>query len=57
MVDNKDQKFPMVGMHEAFKENKDLYSIMYSTVIPVLEQKLSTLKDGEEEIPEEELNY
>ncbi len=56
-IDNKDQKFPMVGMHEAFKENKDLYSIMYSTVIPVLEQKLSTLKDGEEEIPEEELNY
>ena len=54
---NKDIKFTKKGMHEDFKNNKELYSQLYGLIIPELESRLSTITPEEMEIVDEEMNY
>lgn len=57
IADNKDNKFTLKNMHEDFRENRELYNILYSNIIPVLESRLSALRPEEMVTPEEEMNY
>jgi len=56
-ADNKDNKFTLKGMHQDFKDNRELYNILYSNIIPVLESRLSAIRPEEMDVPEEEFNY
>lgn len=56
-VDEKEKSFSMIDVHKDFAENRDLYKIMYSNVIPVLEKRLSGIDPGEMDVIEEEYNY
>lgn len=55
--DNKENKFTLKNMHQDFKDNRDLYKILYGNIIPVLESRLSAVTPEEMEVPEEEFNY
>ena len=55
--DNKENKFTLKNMHQDFKDNRDLYKILYGNIIPVLESRLSAVTPDEMEVPEEEFNY
>lgn len=57
IADNKDNKFTLKNMHEDFRGNRELYNILYSNIIPVLESRLSALRPEEMVTPEEEMNY
>lgn len=54
---DKDHKFTLKNMHEDFKENRELYKILYGSIIPVLETRLSTITPEEMEVVEEEFDY
>ena len=56
-ADNKDMKFTKAGMHADFKNNPELYKLMYSLIIPELEERLSAITPEEMELVEEEMNY
>lgn len=56
-TDYKDMKFTKFGMHQDFKDNPELYKIMYSLIIPELEERLSAITPEEMEIVEDEMNY
>ena len=54
---DKDLNFTLPRVHDHFKENRDLYKVMYKNVIPILEAKLSQLDDTEMDVIEEEYDY
>ena len=56
-LDNKEHKFTLKNMHEDFKNDRELYKILYGQIIPVLESRLSTITPEEMYTPEEEMNY
>ncbi len=56
-TENKDMKFTKFGMHQDFKDNPELYKLMYSIIIPELEERLSAITPEEMEIVDEEMNY
>ena len=49
-LDDKENKFSMVNVHDEFKARPELYKAMYDTVIPHLQERLS-------EVAPEELDY
>jgi hypothetical protein len=57
IADNKENKFTLRGMHQEFRDNRELYNILYSNIIPSLEYRLSALRPEEMMTPEEEMNY
>ena len=54
---NKDHKFTLMNMNEDFRNDRELYSILYGAIIPHLEMRLSAVSEDEMVIPEEELQY
>lgn len=54
---HKDQKFALASIHEEFRENRELFKIMYSNIIPELEQRLVTVEESDLEILDEESDY
>lgn len=56
-MNNKDVKFTKVNMEQDFRDNRQLYKIMYDHIIPLLEDRLSAVTPEELITPEEELNY
>lgn len=56
-INNKDLKFRFDTAKEDFQNNRDLYNIMYSQVIPVLQAKLPVYKPSDSEVPPEEMDY
>lgn len=56
-INNKDDKFSLRNVEECFKENPNLYKIMYSHIIPILETKLGSSDDTVETVDEELLAY
>ena len=44
-------------MHEEFKERRELYKVMYSNIIPVLEKRLTTIEESDLDVLEEESDY
>ena len=56
-IDNKENKFRFDNIKEEFRNNKELYKIMFDTIIPELEKNLSSIKPEEIYVDEEEMNY
>lgn len=56
-INNKEESFSMINVHEDFAERKELYKIMYENVIPVLEHRLSAIKPEEMHFVAEEYDY
>lgn len=56
-IDNKETKFTMVDMHKCFSENRELYKIMYSHILPPLEKVLSAIEPEDSLIVDEEMDY
>lgn len=56
-TDNKDMKFSLKEVHKDFRENKELYKVLYGNIVPILESKLSMLTSEELEVIEEEMDY
>lgn len=54
---HKDNKFTITNIHNDFKENRELYKIMYSLIVPVLEKNISSIKPEEMDIVQEEMDY
>lgn len=55
--DYKDKKFTKRDMHKDFKENKELFKIMYDAIVPILKERLSSVVPEELEYDDEEFNY
>lgn len=56
-INHKENKFTLVNMEKDFRDHRELYKIMYDTIIPVLEEHLSAMTP-EELVPiEEEMAY
>ena len=55
--DDKEHKFTLKNMHQDYKENRELYTCLYSRIIPRLEEHLSVVSPEELEIVEEEFDY
>ena len=53
----KERKFPLTSVHDAFREDKSLYKLMYENVVPLLSERLSTIAAEEREVIEEEFDY
>lgn len=56
-INNKENKFTFIHAKEEFAENRELYKIMYSHIVPVLEKSLSTIKPEDNIIVDEEMDY
>ena len=56
-VGHDDTKFSLTKVHQEFRDNRELFKIMYDTVIPVLHTRLSTITEEEKEVLEEEMMY
>lgn len=57
LENGKEHKFTLINMREDFKNDRELYSMLYSLIIPILDSELPTLSSEDTEIPEEEFNY
>jgi hypothetical protein len=55
--DDKENKFTMVNMHKDFADNRELYKIMYSYILPPLEQVLSRTDLEDNQVIDEEMDY
>ena len=55
--DDKEHKFTLKNMHQDYKENRELYTCLYSRIISRLEEHLSVVSPEELEIVEEEFDY
>lgn len=56
-INDKDKKFPMRNVEQFFSENKEMYRIMYDHIIPILETKLSSVKEAEIAFDDDVLDY
>ena len=57
-LDHKDKSFSLVNVRDEFRERKELWKIMYDTVKPPLQARLSTISQEEmSDIPEESMDY
>ena len=56
-LDHKDMPFSMINVHEEFANNRELYKIMYSEIIPILSKRLSAISQDEMNVIEDELDY
>lgn len=56
-IDDKDMSFSMIHCHDDFKARPELYKKLYSSIIPILETRLSAIDDGELDFDENEYDY
>ena len=56
-INNKDDKFKLRNIEECFTENKELYHIMYSHIVPLLSTRLSQVKSDELAMDDELMDY
>lgn len=56
-LSHKDRKFSLKNVHEDFRNDRELYKIMYDNIIPELSKRLSTLSEDDKEIIAEEFDY
>ena len=56
-VDHSDKKFPLRTVNEFFRDNKEMYKIMYDTILPSLKQRLSSVDESTLEVSEEIMDY
>ena len=56
-INNKDSKFQLRNVEECFNQNKELYSIMYQHIVPLLSTRLSQVTSEELEMDNEIMDY
>ena len=56
-IDNPDKKFPMRTVNEYFRENREMFKIMYDTILPSLRANLSTVDEETLEVLDESMDY
>lgn len=56
-INNPDYKFEMATVNDYFRENREMYKIMYDHIIPILQTNLSTVKKEETEVIPELMDY
>nr|DAT85757.1 MAG TPA: hypothetical protein [Caudoviricetes sp.] len=56
-IDHPDKKFPMRTVNDYFRENKEMYKIMYDQITPSLRAKLSTVDETQLVIEDEMMDY
>lgn len=56
-VNNKENKFRFDSIHEEFSNNRELYKIMYSHIVPELSKSLSTINPEDMAVIDEEMDY
>lgn len=56
-INEPDRKFNMREVNTYFRENPDMYKVMYSHIIPTLEKGLSTVSEDELVVQPELLDY
>lgn len=56
-INNKEESFSLVNVEECFRENPNLYKIMYEHILPVLETYLGTTTEFQEQIDAGLLEY
>ena len=44
-------------MHEDFRNDRELYKLLYDAILPILESEIPAMEDENQDIPEEELAY
>ena len=44
-------------MNEDFRNDRELYHMLYSQIIPILDARIPTINPDDNDIPEEELDY
>ena len=54
---DKDNKFTLMNMNEEFREKRELYKVLYNSIIPLLEKRLSVVSEEELVVPDEEFEY
>jgi len=54
---DKENKFSLKNVHQEFRENRNLYKILFGNIVPVLESKLSMLTQEDLEVIDEEMDY
>lgn len=57
LENGKEHKFTLRNMTEDFRNDRELYKMLYSQIIPILSSELQNLTDFDLSIPEEELEY
>lgn len=56
-VNNKENKFPLRTVEQFFSEHKEMYTIMYDHIRPILESKLSQVRPEELTVDNEIMDY
>lgn len=56
-INNKEESFSMINVHEEFNQRRELYKIMYENVIPELTKRLSAINKSELNVIDEEMDY
>lgn len=56
-INNPEFKFEMATVNDYFRENREMYKVMYNHIIPVLQTKLSAVKKEETEVIPELMDY
>ena len=53
----KEHTFTLRNMHEDFRNDRELYKLLYDAILPILESEIPAMEDENQDIPEEELAY
>lgn len=56
-INEPDKKFPMANVNEYFRENREMYKIMYDHILPELRTKLSKVEQVDLEVAPEIMLY
>ena len=56
-INDKDKKFPMRTINEFFRENREMYKIMYDNILPSLKSKLSVVSEEDLDIVDDIMDY
>ena len=57
LENGKEHKFTARNMTEDFRNDRELYKMLYSQIIPILDARIPNVDPETEAIPEEELDY
>lgn len=53
----KEHTFTLKNMHDDFRNDRELYRLLYNGILPILDAEIPAMTDENEEIPEEEMAY
>ena len=57
LENGKEHKFTQKDMRKNFREDTELYTMLYDSIIPILDKELVLLNEEDTNVPDAELNY